>query len=84
MGGKSRIPLDAFLANGFEFAPFDAADAREAGGIRAVLERSGSPIGSFDYLIAAQARGRSATLVTLNSRGKKRVPGLIVTDWAAK
>ena len=61
-GQQSRIPLDAFLANGFEFAPFDAADAREAGGIRAVLERSGSPIGPFDYLIAAQARRRGATL----------------------
>ena len=83
-GPQSRIPLDAFLANGFEFAPFDAADAREAGGIRAVLERAGSPIGPFDYLIAAQARRRGAALVTTNLREFERVQGLIVTDWAAK
>ncbi len=42
-GPQSRIPLDAFLANGFEFAPFDAADAREAGGIRARAGARGKP-----------------------------------------
>jgi tRNA(fMet)-specific endonuclease VapC len=83
-GPQSRIPLDAFLSNGFEFAPFDAPDAREAGGIRAALERAGSPIGPFDYLIAAQARRRGATLVTTNMREFERVPGLIVTDWAGE
>ena len=82
-GLQSRVPLDAFLADGFEFAAFDAADAREAGGIRATLERAGSPIGPFDYLIAAQARRRGATLVTSNLREFERVPGLLVVDWAA-
>jgi tRNA(fMet)-specific endonuclease VapC len=82
-GQLSRIPLDAFLANGFEFASFDAADAREAGSIRAALERKGSPIGPFDYLIAAQARRRRATLVTTNMGEFERVPGLLVEDWAA-
>jgi len=33
-------------------------------------------------LIAAQARRRAATLVTLNRREFARVPGLGVTDWA--
>ena len=82
-GPQSRVPLDVFLANGFEFAPFDAADAREAGSIRAALERAGRPIGPYDILIAAQARRRRATLVTSNVREFERVPGLLVEDWAA-
>ncbi len=75
--------LDAFLAEGFTLIVFDADDANEAGDIRAFLEGQGTPIGPFDYLIAAQARRRRAALVTLNRREFERVPGLIVTDWAA-
>jgi tRNA(fMet)-specific endonuclease VapC len=72
-----------FLAAVPTIAPFEAADAAEAGDIRAYLEGKGAPIGPFDYLIAAQARRRGAALVTLNRREFERVPGLIVTDWAA-
>jgi tRNA(fMet)-specific endonuclease VapC len=53
-----------------------------AGEIRAHLESAGTPIGHYDYLIAAQARRHGATLVTLNTREFARVPGLIVVDWA--
>ena len=63
--------------------PFDAEDAAHAGDIRAHLERKGTPIGPYDYLIAAQARRRGATLVTANRREFERVPGLMVADWAA-
>ena len=63
--------------------PFETEDATHAGEIRAYLERSGTPIGYYDYLIAAQARRRGATLVTANNREFNRVPGLIVADWAA-
>lgn len=80
---EARAVLEAFLAAGFERPAFDAADAREAGDIRAFLEERGTPIGPFDYLVAAQARRRGAALVTLNRREFERVPGLIVTDWAA-
>ena len=81
-GERGRAPLDALLANGFEFAPFDAADAREAGGVRAHLEAGGEPIGAYDILIAAQARRRGATLVTNNLREFARVPGLRIDDWS--
>jgi tRNA(fMet)-specific endonuclease VapC len=80
---QSRLALDILLASGFEQQSFDAADASEAGEIRAALEALGTPIGPFDYLIAAQARRRGAVLVTLNRREFERVPGLMVTDWAA-
>jgi tRNA(fMet)-specific endonuclease VapC len=61
---------------------FDAADAAEAGDIRAVLRRKGTPIGPYDVLIAAQARRRDALLVTANTREFRRVPGLNVEDWS--
>jgi len=86
---KSEYPvpnlarLENFLAAVPDIATFDANDAAEAGDIRAHLERRGQPIGPYDILIAAQARRRGAALVTLNRREFARVPGLIVTDWAA-
>ena len=75
--------LEKFLGLGIDVLPFEAEDAVHAGEIRAQLEISGTPIGHYDYLIAAQARRRGAALVTLNVREFSRVPGLIVADWAA-
>lgn len=75
--------LDALLDESFDVVPFDAADAAEAGAIRAHLRRAGTPIAPYDILIAAQARRRGATLVTSNGREFERVPELIVIDWAA-
>jgi tRNA(fMet)-specific endonuclease VapC len=80
---QSRHALEIFLSAGFDQPPFDIEDAREAGEIRALLESRGQPIGPYDTLIAAQARRRGATLVTLNAREFERVPRLNVEDWAA-
>jgi tRNA(fMet)-specific endonuclease VapC len=75
--------LERFLGLGIDVLPFETEDAAHAGDIRAELESAGTPIGHYDYLIAAQARRRGAVLVTLNRREFARVPGLLVTDWAA-
>ena len=75
--------LDALLSDGLDIVDFNAADAAEAGAIRAKLRRAGTPIGPYDILIAAQARRRGATLVTANVSEFERVPGLLVVDWAA-
>jgi tRNA(fMet)-specific endonuclease VapC len=75
--------LAEFLAPGIAVLPFEAEDAAHAGDIRADLESKGTPIGPYDYLIAAQARRRGAALVTLNTREFSRVPGLLVVDWSA-
>lgn len=79
---RNEQALEAFIANRIECPAFDDADAAEAAEIRAFLERSGTPIGPFDTLIAAQARRRRATLVTGNIREFSRVPALTVQDWA--
>jgi tRNA(fMet)-specific endonuclease VapC len=76
--------LEQFLTLGIDVLPFEPEDAAHAGDIRAELEKAGTPIGHYDYLIAAQARRRNAALVTLNQREFARVPGLLlVTDWVA-
>jgi len=75
--------LEKFLGLGIDVLPFEAEDAAHAGDIRAELETAGSPIGQYDYLIAAQARRRGAALATLNRREFDRVPGLIVVNWVA-
>jgi tRNA(fMet)-specific endonuclease VapC len=80
---ENAANLSAFLALDVTPWPFDTQDAEEAGDIRAALERSGTPIGPYDILIAAQARRRAATLVTANAREFARVPGLRTEDWAA-
>jgi tRNA(fMet)-specific endonuclease VapC len=72
----------SLLSRGVAVLPFDDADAREAADIRAHLKRSGTPIGPYDVLIAAQARRRGATLATGNAREFRRVPGLRIDDWA--
>jgi tRNA(fMet)-specific endonuclease VapC len=54
---NARRILD-FLGGPIEVLPFGSEDADEAGDIRAVLERAGTPIGPYDVIIAAQARAR--------------------------
>lgn len=70
-----------FLSGPIDILPFEAADAEEAGEIRAGLERAGTPIGPYDLLVAAQARRRDAILVTANEREFARVPQLKFEDW---
>ncbi len=73
--------IDDFLAGPISILPFEPADAEEAGGIRAALERAGTPIGPYDVLVAAQARRHGAILVTANEREFARVPALRIEDW---
>ncbi len=66
----------------FEVVPFDAADARAAGAVRANLEAIGRPIGPLDTLIAGQALARRLILVTANTQEFVRVEGLHCEDWS--
>ena len=73
--------LEVFLRS-LAVLAFDEEDAIIAGNIRAELEHVGQPIGSYDYLIAAQALRYGVTLVTANEREFSRVPGLRWENWA--
>ena len=80
---ENRGRLTSFLQLPIAVLPFDAADAEEAGNIRAALARAGTPIGPYDVMIAAQARRRGAILITANTGEFSRVPGLAIENWLA-
>ncbi|MBB3352056.1 tRNA(fMet)-specific endonuclease VapC [Rhizobium sp. BK049] len=65
----------------FSILEFDRNDARKAGEIRAALHASGTPIGPYDVLIAAQAVARNLILITRNLREFERVAELRVENW---
>jgi len=67
----------------FTVLEFDKEDARQAGQIRALLASKGTPIGSYDVLIAGQAVARNMILVTHNVGEFQRVPGLRIDNWQA-
>ena len=62
---------------------FDADDARIAASIRFSLMRAGTPIGSYDLLIASQAIRHKFSIVTANTREFSRVPDLRCENWEA-
>lgn len=73
--------LRVFLSGSVDPLSFDDEDAKAAGRVRAVLEKSGTPIGPYDLLIAGQALARGLTVVTANAAEFGRVPGLASADW---
>jgi len=75
--------VQAFLSGPIRLLPFDEADARAAGEVRALLEQERRPIGAYDSLLAGQAVRRGITLVTAHVREFERVDGLMWEDWSA-
>ena len=80
---QNRMALRNFLS-AFEIIPFDDRDAEQFGAIRAILERRGEPIGSYDLQIAAQGSARHWTVVTNNEDEFRRVPELNVENWISE
>jgi tRNA(fMet)-specific endonuclease VapC len=72
--------IDSFLT-GVAVAPFDASAAARYGKVSSVLVKQGTPIGSFDALIAAHALALDVTLVTNNTKHFGRVAGLRLDNW---
>jgi len=82
-GSRTADDLAVIANLRFAVAEFDAEDAHRAGEVRAMLQRSGTPIGPYDTLIAGRALARDLTLVTRNIRKFEGVPGLRVENWEA-
>ena len=76
----NQAALDAFLLD-FRVMPFDETAAREAGRVRAELEKKGQRIGAMDTLIAAHAKSLGLPVVTNNVADFSRVRGLKVENW---
>lgn len=73
--------LELFLLD-LQVLPFDFAAAREAGVVRAALEKAGRRIGVMDTLIAAHAKEMRLTVVTNNIAHFGNVKGLKVENWS--
>lgn len=69
------------LLEAIEVLPPEPTADVHYGRIRAQLEKTGSPIGGNNLLIAAHALTVGAILVTDNAREFKRVKGLRVENW---
>jgi tRNA(fMet)-specific endonuclease VapC len=67
-----------------EVVPFDSTAAVTFGRICTSLQTKGTPIGSFDTLIASHALALNLTLVTNNSKHFGCVRGLKIVNWYAK
>lgn len=77
---KIRPMIQAMLKF-INILPFDQEQAIQAGNLRAYLRQQGTPIGSYDILIAATALVHDLTLVTSNCSEFNRIPGLHFEDW---
>jgi len=78
---KLRRAIQAFVRD-VAVVPFDQAAADKFAVVAAALAHRGTPIGSFDTLIAAHALSLGLTVVTNNTRHFRRVPKLSVENWA--
>ena len=76
---RIRFAVDEFLER-IEVLAWNSAAAKSYGLMRAYLERSGTPMGSLDMLIAAHALAAEIILVT-HDRVFRRVKGLQTEDW---
>jgi len=78
---RNLADIEAMAAR-LEVVPFDNKAAYHFGQIRAALYRTGQPIGSYDMMIAGQARAIGLILVTNNVKEFERVQGLLLEDWS--
>jgi tRNA(fMet)-specific endonuclease VapC len=73
--------LRVLLCGDLDLLDLDDQDARAAGRVRAALEKTGTPIGAYDLLIAGQALRRSLTVVAANTSEFSRIAELSWEDW---
>jgi tRNA(fMet)-specific endonuclease VapC len=70
------------LLRRLDVLPWDSPTAERYGPIRADMERQGKTLAPLDLLIATQALGANAALVT-NDRAFGHVPGLHIENWVS-
>lgn len=77
---KLRPIVDAFLEC-MTILPYTKKDAEYSAHVRATLRKSGTPIGSYDVLIAGAALHHQLILVTANEKEFKRITNLHIENW---
>ncbi len=81
IGSQRLLNQITAAATLYNIVPLDAGVADTYSVVRVALEKSGTPIGPLDTLIAAHALSLDLPLVTANIREFSRVPGLRVENW---
>ncbi len=76
-----RIVEDFLLP--FSIVPFGEKESTAYAKIRARLEKTGSPIGPNDLLIAATVQAHEGCLVSNNLHEFSRIEGLRIENWVA-
>jgi len=77
---KRRAQLNELLTV-VRVLPFTENEAEISAKVRATLEKSGTPIGPLDMMIAGTALANKATLVTHNTKEFARIDSLRLEDW---
>jgi len=78
---KLKRAIGSFIKD-VQVLPFDEAAAARFAVVAAALARQGTPIGSFDTLMAAHALSIGLTVITNNTKHFSRLPGLKLENWA--
>ena len=76
---RLREVVDEFLLR-VTVLPWNSDAPGEYGGLRALLEQQGQPMGNLDLMIGAHARAVGLILVT-NDRAFRRIAKLKIQDW---
>ena len=79
---QNKIALIQFLSP-IAILPFSDRAAVVYGDVRSRLEKTGTPIGPLDTLIAAHAKSENLILVTNNTKEFERVEDLQVENWVS-
>ncbi len=74
--------LGTLFSGDWDILPFSKEAVSHYAQLRVDLQRLGKIIGPYDMLIGAHARAEGLTLVTNNEREFRRIPGLLVENWA--
>jgi tRNA(fMet)-specific endonuclease VapC len=77
---RNRERVKRFISP-FEIIPFDDKVCGTYAKVRCALEKSGTPVGPMDLLIASISLAYNFVLVTNNVKEFKRVKGLKLENW---
>jgi tRNA(fMet)-specific endonuclease VapC len=77
---KNRKIAEEFVST-FQIIPFDSRCCNSYSKIRNSLEKSGTPIGPMDMLIASICLANNFILVTNNTKEFKRIAELKLENW---
>ena len=78
---KKISPIITALLQIIKIIPYDNGCAEQTAIIRAQLKSLGTPIGSYDIMIAGTAIEHRMIMVTANSKEFKRVERLDIENW---